>query len=922
MEEMDNGILLFGNNEGVLIWDGAEWETVVLPNFSSVRSLGLDHKGKVWVGGYNEVGTLEKDDKGEHHFKSMTAELGLTDSDLENLWQIIPFRNSLVLRYDRDLVVIKDNIAARIKARNFLFHAEKVHDRLLVQDLNHGIFELNEITLELELRISAKAIYDQSVKAILPGKSEREVVLITKEGGYFQADLSTGRVFKVLEVFDQEEIDQVNRAIQLQSGSYILATQGSKLVEIRPDNTVNRNFYLNPKIKNRTVENVYLDEEGDLWVLQNQGIDHISFDASYTQVLDNIPVYDVALNQGNIYTATNQGVFMLSLDSLYTGVSQKVHNLPGQAWSINKIDDHLLVGHNDGLFQIREDRAISVSKETGFWGICPVPGREDLYLGTTYSGFYKVHYKDGEFRIGERVSGFDESTRDVSPSLTDPFTFWVCHGYKGVFRVKFDKNYSRVISTEFFTVYNGLESPFNIMPRTFEDQLIFTTNTGVFTFDEEGHKFVEDPDLNKILNPKKNTTLLKSAFDKIWFVNGNELGYYLKEDADASLHTMAFAPLSNSFVKSMESLLPLTKDLVAVGTINGLYLFDIRSRVEKSGVMSKTMINRVGLEKKNGYQMLPLKPEKPLVIGNNPLGSLAFHVANPKLGTRSKVYFSHFLEGSDEDWSAWSNDPEITFTGLDSGDYTLKVKSRNAEGDLGESVSYAFVLSPAWYETAFWQGVLILLFTGLVLGLRTLVIKRIRKEQLIAEKKVKHTRKMMQLEMEKYKLTAKQREMEREKIFLEQNVIDKSKELANYTLLLSKRKELFNEIYKDLQELRLKVQKPASKKAINSVFRKLESSRIGEKYLEIFDVNFERVHQDFFSRLKSINPNLSKKEEQLCALIKMDLTNKEIAPIMNLSLRGVESARYRLRKKLGITHEDGLRDFLETFTHADMEKSQ
>ena len=81
--------------------------------------------------------------------------------------------------------------------------------------------------------------------------------------------------------------------------------------------------------------------------------------------------------------------------------------------------------------------------------------------------------------------------------------------------------------------------------------------------------------------------------------------------------------------------------------------------------------------------------------------------------------------------------------------------------------------------------------------------------------------------------------------------------------------------------------------------------------MEIFDVNFEKIHHDFFEKLKQLDPTITKRELRLCAFVKMDLTNKEISPLLNISTRGVETARYKVRKKLNVSHEENFTAFLE-----------
>ena len=73
------------------------------------------------------------------------------------------------------------------------------------------------------------------------------------------------------------------------------------------------------------------------------------------------------------------------------------------------------------------------------------------------------------------------------------------------------------------------------------------------------------------------------------------------------------------------------------------------------------------------------------------------------------------------------------------------------------------------------------------------------------------------------------------------------------------------------------------------------------------------MHTDFLKRLKSVYPQLSPKDLKLCAYLRMNLTTKDIAPLMNISVRGVEISRYRLRKKMGIQGDDNLNDFMISF---------
>lgn len=80
-----------------------------------------------------------------------------------------------------------------------------------------------------------------------------------------------------------------------------------------------------------------------------------------------------------------------------------------------------------------------------------------------------------------------------------------------------------------------------------------------------------------------------------------------------------------------------------------------------------------------------------------------------------------------------------------------------------------------------------------------------------------------------------------------------------------------------------------------------------------FAQNFDQVHNDFLKRLKNKYPQLSPRDLKLCAYLKLNLTTKDMAPLLNISVRGIEISRYRLRKKIDLPNNISLNDFMMNF---------
>jgi tetratricopeptide (TPR) repeat protein len=126
----------------------------------------------------------------------------------------------------------------------------------------------------------------------------------------------------------------------------------------------------------------------------------------------------------------------------------------------------------------------------------------------------------------------------------------------------------------------------------------------------------------------------------------------------------------------------------------------------------------------------------------------------------------------------------------------------------------------------------------------------------------------------------------------------KNKELTNNVMISQKKNEYISAVIENLINKR-SLFKQDSQEVIRSVIRDLQSS-IEEKGWEEFEVVFQQVHESFFVKLDKLHPNLTSRERRLSALLRLDLPSKEIAKITNMASRSIDTARYRLGKKLGV----------------------
>lgn len=911
--EDQQGILYFGNNDGVLIFDGERWDKVPLPNKSSVRSLTTDETGKVYVGGYNEIGRIQKDPYGRYTYKSLLKDLNIQIQNLENLWQVHCVNERIVYRSFKHLIAIHGDIATSIPAKGDFIYANQVNGQYYVQDTQLGLLCLDIQKKQLSTLIPSEQLNEEQIVAILPSQSTHQLLIFTKPGQVFRLDLQTGQTNPKKRLFDKGANNQVLCGLKSPNGWYYLGTLSNQMIILDESGEIKAYRSQHINLKDKTILNLFQQKNGNIWVMLNNGLSLINFTAPCINLFDQASVYKVLIRKDTIFIATNQGVFYSSIKAAQ-GVPwslnmSKLPNLEGQTWSIQSLDKSILISHDQGLFELEDMIPHQIGKQKGFWKVIANPSKNN-YLACSYHGLYLLK-KDsvGHWIIKHKIQGFDESARDIIPA-EEPGTYWICHGYKGVYRIKIDTEYQRVTSTEKFTEKNGLPSIFNINVTTWEGENIFTTNQGVYTFDYETNRFIPFKQLNDILGAQWNTRKITYFENTVWFIQDDEVGYFNKKTPQGSLNKEPLKQLKGTFNRGLECILPLDHQQVLLGTNTGLYLFNLNQVIESNKV--PTRISRVYYFQNKEKVLLPLQGAntKAWVLPNDFKG-IHFDFAAPNMSKIVKTQYSYKLEPMDEDWSNWQVSPTKDFTHLKPGTYVFKVKSKSLEGTEGEESIYTFSILPLWYQTSWAYLIYGLLTIFTMWSVIYLVRKKIALEKRKSALEAQKGQKLLELEIAQVRLEAEKEKINRDKLSLQEDLIFKSKELANYTMSLVKKKEVFSEISEELKELLQVIKEDKPRQRLRKIVSKLNQHLISEKYMKVFEVNFEKVHQNFFKNLKNLNPELSQRELRICAFVKMNLSNKEISPLLNISVRGVETARYRLRKKLNLESEQNLVDFLE-----------
>ncbi|WP_432714112.1 helix-turn-helix transcriptional regulator [Pedobacter sp.] len=136
------------------------------------------------------------------------------------------------------------------------------------------------------------------------------------------------------------------------------------------------------------------------------------------------------------------------------------------------------------------------------------------------------------------------------------------------------------------------------------------------------------------------------------------------------------------------------------------------------------------------------------------------------------------------------------------------------------------------------------------------------------------------------------------------------RELANSALSLIYKNELLQKISIELGQLKDLNGNLLPEERYRKILKMIDDASNDEQDWTLFEKTFNEAHENFFKKIKQQHPHLVPNDLKLCAFLHMNMSSKEIASLLNISLRGVEIRRYRLRKKLQVPHDQNLVAFL------------
>lgn len=872
--EDEAGVMYFGNDIGLLEFDGIRWELNKLPNDLTVRSVSVLSHQTLFTGSYEEFGRWDRGLSGKLQYTSLSSGLDKSKFRNDDFWKIWPGEGFVYFQSFNSIFYYDYQTVEPIPFDRGILFLLKVRNEYWVQAMRGGLYRLKGKTFE---EIPGSDLFNNTeVRVILPYRTD-QYLIGTATKGLFVYDGKTFTIWNPA-LSETMRLTDLNCGLLTSHGTYIFGTILDGIYEVTMEGGIVNHISTGNMLQNNTVLSVHEDMAGNIWAGLDRGISYIQYlpkMSYYSDPRGNIgSSYDAILWDDKLFLGTNQGVFYIDKDDLLHSNTlsdmKLVEGSQGQVWSFHIHNERLFCCHNRGLKEINRDMTVSepFTIGTGVYRMDEYHLKEkDVLLLSTYS-FLRIAGEDNT------LYNFDILSEPIVNAEVDHLeNVWLEHFNKGVYRCRLSDDLKSIENYKYFGGGSNDGLPFKLRLFKVRERIVLLGNGRFYIYDDISDNIVPDERLNTCFKQIDDIRrIIPIRGNLYWALTGNTIYKFSYDGYEANIYeSYDIGTRDLSFVHAYENISILNDSANLICLDNGFLLYNDNS----------------------SRQLEPKEPNRPFIQAvetTNIRGEITFRFL-AKNTFAANYSFQYILEGVDMDWSAPQKINNVSYARLPEGKYIFRVRTVDNLGSHSKISNYAFEILPPWYRSAWAYLGYVLLAAALFWFVWQMVLRRYRNIHLM---KIRNR--------ETKRLRRKNEE-------LELVVQDKNARLLTQTFSVIQRNELLLKIRTELEDYYRKQNNRSLAPLFNKVNSLLNNNMDTEEDWKMFLINFEQKHAGMFKNLKKAYPQLTANDLKLCACLKLNMDSKDIASLMNVSVRAVENSRSRLRKKLNIPSQQSLNDF-------------
>jgi AraC family chitin signaling transcriptional activator len=882
-----NKYIYVANNKGLLEYNGANWHLYPTPNETIMRSVKCINND-IFTGFFRDFGFWTKNDFGFLEYVSIVKKKGVKMFEDEQIWEIIELDDWVLFKSLQRIYLYNLKTASLkiIEGSNVITKLSEVNGVVYFQDLEKGLFKIEN---GKPLLVSNHSVLKDNKLTDIFYKDDTMYFLTQNMGFYYfekeilkKWEIPANNYLKNKTIYSSEILND---------GGIVLGTISNGIVSLTSKGEINYKVNQNLGLSNNTVLSVFEDFDKNIWLGLDNGINLINF-ISPLKIFVNQKdflgtIYTSVIYDDFLYLGTNQGLFYKKYNS--KDEFEFVKKTQGQVWSLKVIDETLFCGHDSGTFIVKKNEANSIFDTQGTWDFKKLG--TNLIIQGNYDGLYVLQKENNSWRLRNKIKGFKNSSRYFI--LLESNKIFVNHEYKGVFKLKVNDTYTKISKIVKDTSVNkGIHSSL----LKYKNNVFYASKKGAYKYDLAKDIFNLDTTYSKLI-PKNLFVSAKLISDKqsnkLWSFTKNGLRF-LNPGKLSNIPTLEIIPIKKSLLKGasgFENIIHLENEKYLIGTFNGYLIVDLNKKIVPNNL-------EIGITQIFSNE-LNHTPRKVLLNKeqnfNNAENSLQFYYSVPNFDKTSNIVYQYMLAGYHSNWSDYAESNSVLFENLPFGTYNFKVRAL-VNGGLSNNISeFKFSIEKPWFLSNFAVVIyvflfLLLIFTWYLLSKRYYNIKQ-GKLLLNAQK---------ELELKELESSQKIIKLNNEK--LRNDIDSKNRELATSTMSIIKKNEFLNSIKNELLD--------GTEKNVSKVVRIIDKNLNNTDDWKMFQEAFNNADKKFLDKVKEKHSDLTPNDLRLCAYLRLNLSSKEIAPLLNISPRSVEVKRYRLRKKMNLEHNANLTNYI------------
>ncbi|MFC2123807.1 triple tyrosine motif-containing protein, partial [Bacteroidota bacterium] len=881
-------------------------------------------RGRILAGNQGDFGYFFPDSTQQLSYFSIGNKVPGVFTKIGEIQKIFQIDEALYFCTPSHIYIYEGGIFSIITLENSLGFSDYIDNRVFIQENGKGLMILRE-TSPISFP-GGEVFRDKEIVSMV--KKDMSVLIATHQDGLYYYD---GVKFNKWPQQQSNPVKglSINCAISLDDGRIALGTQNHGIILLDSKGELELDINKKAGLLGNTVLSLFQDKHNNIWAGLNSGIALIEISSPFTLLNDNIGIegtgYSACAHGEYLYLGSNIGAYRSNLsDQDLLDFDLNFIPIAGIEGLVNHITSNgkgVLISHDNGIYDVRGLMTYSTIPIPSVQKTCILSDDHDI-MACNYEGLHLIRNSEQGITYQNKLDGINHSGPTIVKE--NDRIIWMTYGYGGVYKLEIGEEKLKVDDIIYYQYDDKFPSDRLINIFSISDELIFTTEDGIYQYDLNCDCFKTHP-YAKILGEDIVIKEMKEdSFGSIYFIAEEKSGVLWFDNlGKAHVTTDLFQKIDGLLNDDAYNITVIDKFNILYGGKEGfihynptrnytsLQEFDILLRKVELISMNDSLIFG-GNFIENGQIKFNQTKSQVITLPNQD-NDLRFSYSAAYFDGFEHLRYRYILQNFDKELSSWTSNTYKEYTNLPKGIYTFRVQAQNIYGIESNVYSYTFRIALPWYKKPY---AYISYFLG-GLAILTLTIffvdKRYKQEkaELITRQNKRLSEKESEMKVIEAEKNAEITRLSHDK--LETEIKYKNQELASSTMNLISKNEVIAGIKQKLIGILKKDQNPDTKKSINKIIKEIDSNiSIDEDWTQ-FEFHFDEVHGDFSNRMKVAFPDLSPQEMKLCAYLRLNLSSKEIAQLLNISIRGVEIARYRLRKKLNLERHANLSDFILNF---------